>query len=103
MKEILYDIKQFKWVKDENTFYAVAPHLECILSDGTFHPEAFPNGKSQFIIKNYKTDGFRRFTFVNEWTDHWAEQMDDIVIEWHVTNWIFESEDGIKCSICITP
>lgn len=103
MNEIHYDINQFRWVKDENTFYAVGWNLVGILPDGSLHPESFPSGKSQFIIKNYKTFGFRRFTFVDEWTDHWAEQTDDNIIEYHITNWIFESEDGIKCSICITP
>jgi hypothetical protein len=85
--EFKYDIKQFHWKKDTNTFYADAWDLVAHMSDGSIHPEAFPNMKKQFVIHNYKTNEFRRFRFVKD------EKL----------NWLFESEDGIKCYICIIP
>jgi hypothetical protein len=85
--EYRYDIKQFHWNKDTNTFYADAWDLVAHMPDGSIHPEAFPNMKKQFFIQNYKTNGFRRFRFVKD------EKL----------NWLFESEDGIKCYICIIP
>jgi len=45
--------------------------------------------KGEFFIYNYMTNGFRRFRFVNE-----------MVLD---KNWLFESEDGIQCRICIEP
>lgn len=80
---ITYDIRQFSWVKKNATFYGEAPHLVGFLPDDTAHPEAFPSGKKQFIIKNYDTGGFRRFRLVEE-TD---------------LMYFFESDDGIKCNI----
>ena len=93
--EYHYHIKQFNWNKDTNTFYAYAWDLDCIMPDGSIHPEAFPNQKQQFFIDNPQTGGFRRFRFVKEY-DVKAED-DDYV----ATDWLFESEDGIMCSICI--
>lgn len=85
--EYRYDILQFHWNKDTNTFYAEAPHLECLMPDGNIHPEAFPNQKGQFFIDNNQTGGFRRFRFISE----------------IASEWLFESEDGIQCRICIEP
>jgi len=82
-----YDILQFHWNKKVNTFYADAWGLVAIMPDGSVHPESFPNQKKQFFIHNYKTNGFRRFKFISE-------------IE---SEWLFESEDGIQCRICIEP
>lgn len=93
--EYHYHINQFHWNKDTNTFYAYAWDLDCMMPDGNIHPEAFPNQKQQFFIDNPQTGGFRRFRFVNEY-DVKAE--DD---EYVGTDWLFESEDGIKCSVCI--
>ena len=92
--EYRYDIRQFVWNKDENSFFAEAYFLDCLLPDGTFHREAFPNQKQQFYIDNPKTGGFRRFRYVkdNAVTDEG---------EYLYTEWIFESEDGIKCKISI--
>lgn len=87
--EYHYHISQFNWNKETNTFYAEAPHLECLMPDGNIHPEAFPNQKSQFFIDNTKSGGFRRFRFVNE------------IMSTDSKVWMFESEDGIKCSISI--
>jgi hypothetical protein len=99
--EYRYDVTQFIWDKETNSFYGDAPHLECIMPDGNIHPEAFPNMKGQFFIDNSKTGGFRRFRFVKETT---SEVMDiDNEFNYSVTNWLFESEDGIQCRICIEP
>lgn len=91
--EYRYHIKQFNWNKDTNCFYAEAPHLECVLPGGEFHPEAFPNMKGEFYIDNPKTGGFRRFRFVKE--------IKSDIGGFSCTEWIFESEDGIECRISI--
>jgi hypothetical protein len=92
--EYRYHIKQFVWDKKQNEFFAEAPFLECVLPDGEFHPEAFPNMRGEFYIDNPKTGGFRRFRFVKE-----NKIMDGE--NYLYTEWIFESEDGIKCKIAI--
>ncbi len=91
--EYRYHIRQFVWNKDTNSFYAQAPFLECVMPDGNYHPEAFPNMKGQFIIDNPKTGGFRRFRFVKEVTANIGEMQ--------FTEWLFESEDKIECRIAI--
>jgi hypothetical protein len=92
--EYRYHIRQFIWDKKQNEFFAEAPFLECVLPDGEFHPEAFPNMRGEFYIDNPKTGGFRRFRFVKE-----NKIMDGE--NYLYTEWIFESEDGIKCRIAI--
>jgi len=91
--EYRYHIRQFVWNKDTNSFYGQAPFLECVMPDGNYHPEAFPNMKGQFIIDNPKTGGFRRFRYVRDIVGNIGE------IEF--TEWLFESEDGIECRIAI--
>jgi hypothetical protein len=94
--EYHYHISQFQWNKDVNTFFAYAWDLDCIMPDGDIHPEVFPNQKQQFFIDNPTTGGFRRFRFVKEYDINSDEN------EYVSTDWLFESEDGIKCSICIS-
>lgn len=97
--EYRYDIRQFVWDSEKNSFYGEAPYLECMLGDGSIHPEAFPNQKSQFFIDNHKTGGFRRFRFLKEVVNTLKDEEDT---EWYeVIEWIYESEDGIKCIITI--
>lgn len=91
--EYSYDIRQFAWNKRDREFHADAYNLECLLPDGLIHPEAFPNQKQQFFIHNYKTGGFRRFRYIG---DNKFE-----VDGFEYTQWVFESEDGIKCIIGI--
>lgn len=95
MKNIHYDIVQFNWNKDTNSFYADAWNLIAHMPDGNFHQAAFPTMRGEFFIYNYKTNGFRRFRFVKEIT----ADMNDI----HFIEWLFESEDGIECRICVQP
>ena len=95
--EYRYDVLQFRWNRDTNAFYADAWDLVAWLPDGSTHPEAFPNMKKEFFIHNYKTDGFRRFRFVKEQRSETNEAGYDFL------EWIFESEDGIKCHICVEP
>ena len=95
MKHIEYDIQQFRWNKDINTFYADAWDLVAYMPDGSFHTEAFPTMKEQFFIYNYNTNGFRRFRFVKE--------ISGDVGGFNYTEWVFESEDGIECRIGIEP
>jgi len=94
-KEFTYDINQFMWVKEINTFVADAWDLVAWMEDGLTHPEAFPNMKRQFYIKNYKTGNQRRFRFVKEYIDSPDNE------PWSETYWQFKSEDGIICSICV--
>jgi hypothetical protein len=96
MKDIFYDINDFRWSKENNSFYAEAPYLYS-LGD---HKCAFPNGKSKFYIKNFKTNDFRLFVFQEENTTHYIlDQEEDYTIE--ETIWSYKSEDGILCQISI--
>jgi hypothetical protein len=101
MENIHYDILQFIWNAETNSFYADAWDLIANMPDGSVHPEAFPTMKGQFFIYNYMTNGFRRFRFVKETTSDVVDI--DNEFNYSVTNWLFESEDGIKCHICIKP
>lgn len=93
MKNIHYDILQFHWNKSTNSFYADAWNLVANMPDGSVHPAAFPTMKKQFFIYNYRTNGFRRFTFVKDI----ASSIDTV----DFTEWLFQSEDGIECRISI--
>lgn len=78
MGEYWYDIDQFDWDEEEKVFRGDARY---IIYPGSIVP--FPNQGKQFFVKNKKTEGFRRFRL---WKDN-------------KTEWIFESEDKIKCII----
>ena len=95
-KKFTYDIRQFNWAKEVNTFFADAWDLVAWMEDGLTHPEAFPNMREQFYIKNYKTGNERRFRFVKEYIDAPDNE------PWSETFWQFKSEDGIICSICVS-
>lgn len=100
-----YDIAQFKYRKEDNTLYGEAPHLVTHLPDGSMHHEAFPNGKKEFYIKNYKTNNERRFRFLTEELDY-QELYDEEgnlygALFDPITTWVFESEDSIKCKVRI--
>jgi len=98
-----YDIRNFFWNKELNTFFAQGWDLVAELPDGSIHPEAFPNGKEQFYIHNNQTGGFRRFRFIDTLTEHYVDTYEDgSFSEFQVDSWLFESEDGIKCNIIIS-
>jgi hypothetical protein len=99
--DYIYDIRQFYWNKEANTFFSDAAHLVAELGDATFHPESFPNQKGKFTIKNYQTENFRVFTFVDETREKLHYPFEDGDYEIVSTHWNFISEDGIKASICI--
>lgn len=99
MKNIEYDIQQFRYTKETNTFYADAWNLIAYMPDGSFHPEAFPTMKGQFVMYNYSTNGFRRFRFVKEITNWLIDENEHTKYE--MVEWLFESEDGFKCIISI--
>lgn len=99
--DYIYDIKQFYWNKEVNTFFGEAVNLVAELGDGNFHPESFPNGKQKFTIKNYQTENFRVFKFVDETIEKLYYPFEDGDYEIVGTYWNFVSEDGIKASICI--
>lgn len=84
MNTVHYDIRDFKWVAENKTFYGDGWDLYDAVGD---YKQPFPNGKKQFVIKNYKTNGFRRFVFQSETTDPFG------------TYYIYTSEDGIRCII----
>lgn len=77
-----YSIFAFTWVKEANTFFADAWNL-----GDENHSVAFPSDKKAFVIRNPRTEGFRKFTFLEETK----------------CSYIFESEDGIRCDICVNP
>jgi hypothetical protein len=97
--EFRYDINQFNWNKDTNSFYADAWNLVALMPDGNIHLEAFPNMKKEFFIHNYKTNGFRRFRFVKEIVN-WVFDENEAT-KYEMVEWLFESEDGFKCMIAI--
>lgn len=84
MPTVYYDIRDFTWIKDTNTFFGDGYDLYNAEGD---YRSTFPNGRDQFVIKNYKTENFRRFAFQKEKTDPFG------------TYRVFESEDGIRCII----
>ena len=84
MNTVHYDIRDFLWIKDANTFHGDGWDLWDAEGDYKF---AFPNGREQFVIKNYQTGNFRRFTFQEEVTDQDG------------TYYTYISEDGMKCII----
>jgi hypothetical protein len=101
MKDIFYDINDFKWSKENNSFYADANYLYPL---GDYN-NAFPNGKSKFYIKNFKTNDFRSFIFQEESISRFIEKSDpDYGIQEYTieeTVWIYKSEDGILCQIAL--
>jgi hypothetical protein len=97
-KQFTYDIKQFRWSKLLNTFFADAWDLVAWMEDGITHPEAFPNMKRQFYIKNYRTGNERRFRFVKEFATMCSPYN---AFTYSETIWQFQSEDGILCNICV--
>lgn len=84
MNTVHYDIRDFLWIKDANTFHGDGWDLWD--AEGIYK-FAFPNHKKPFVIKNYKTENFRRFVFQKELSDSCGAY------------WMFESEDGFKCHI----
>ena len=81
-----FDIEQFIWNKNRNTFFVDAWHL-LPMNEGYNGNMDIEITKEQFYIHNFKTGGFRRFTFLKE-VDDGAE-------------WLFISGDGILCQICV--
>ena len=103
-----YNIQDFTWNKEKNTLYGTAWDL--IPNEPYKGTDPFPNGKEQFTIRNYKTYGFRRFRFVEERTlmvkceenimySYVDESMVEQIDHYYQVDWVFESEDGIKCVI----
>lgn len=89
-----YSIHNFYWRKDKNTFYAYG--WELIPFEPYKGQDRFPGNKEQFTITNPDTGGFRRFRFVEEVV---TELVDNGYSMGTETDWVFESEDGIKCVI----
>jgi hypothetical protein len=87
MKTIVYDIYDFKWFKEENTFRANSETLYDI-SSPNYYKTPFPNGRKKFNITNEKTKGFRRFIYQSE-----------ILLNDKEILMVYKSEDGIKCEI----
>ena len=99
MKNIEYDILQFRYAKEIGLFSADAWNLVAYMPDGSFHPEAFPTLKGEFVMYNYKTNGFRRFRFVKEITNWLIDEAN--TTKYEMVEWLFESEDGFRCIISI--
>lgn len=96
MKDIYYDIKMFEWDKTNRLFTQFAHNLHSPL-----FPYYFPNGRKQFYIKNYKTNGFRRFRYVSEKTDETSAGIHTILsFQWvEDTNMLIR--DSLFCNIII--
>ena len=85
MHTVHYDIRDFKWVEKDNTFYGDGWDL--FPAEEPYLTGAFPNGKKQFVIKNYQSGNFRKFTFSKDiYNEYGAVRM-------------FTSEDGYMCAI----
>lgn len=84
MATVYYDIRDFKWVNDNKTFYADGEDLYDAEGD---YKSVFPSRKSQFVIKNYKTGNFRRFRFDRRVEDPFG------------VYYVFTSEEGYRCVI----
>jgi hypothetical protein len=104
--EYTYDIQQFSYNKETNTLSADVLDLYTSNQDGSMHPNPFPNGKQQFIIKNYETGNHRRFRFVKEgemkYTHTVTTQEGQEETEIEITSqlyWLYESEDGVLCRV----
>jgi hypothetical protein len=63
MVDFMYDLKNFKWVKEANSYYANMEDLYPL--DRKYH-FPFPNGKRSFLIKNFKTSKIIKLYFVRE-------------------------------------
>lgn len=98
MSKYTYGIDQFNWHPQLNTFLG---DMNAIWAIDNKYQFAFPSARSQFVILNSKTGGFRRFRFKSENTEiHYCT---DICT--NVGNLVslaclnFESEDGILCKV----
>jgi hypothetical protein len=87
MKTIVYNIYDFVWDKEKNTFRAHSKTLYDI-SSPNYYKMPFPNGREKFNILNEKTKGFRRFIYQSETLLNDKEIL-----------MIYKSEDDIKCEI----
>jgi hypothetical protein len=99
-----YSISSFVWNELTRTFSADAWSLYDIDSK---YPYPFPSDKKQFYIVNKKTKGFRRFTFVKEIEYLYdIQEVDslenDADYSFKCVDWLFESEDGIRCLVQVT-
>jgi hypothetical protein len=103
-----YNIQDFTWNKEKNTLYGTAWDL--IPNDPYKGTDPFPNGREQFTIRNGKTYGFRRFRFVGEEiltvlsepSEYFFSEDVDMGTapdRYYQTNWVFKSEDNIKCVV----
>jgi hypothetical protein len=84
IRDYIYDIRHFTWVKDDKTFLAAEEDLYDIQAKYSY---PFPNGRKQFFIKNKKTKNQKRFRFLKD-----LELYGNLYYE-------FESEEGYRCII----
>lgn len=102
MSKYTYDIHQFNWSKELNTFFG---DMGAIWDTDNKYKFPFPSGRKQFTILNEKTGGFRRFRLKCEcYEQHWYRDIDndddnnaDTYASFRCL--VFESEDGIICKI----
>lgn len=98
MSKYTYDIRQFNWSIELNTFFGDMAAIWDM--DNKYH-FSFPSGRQQFTIHNKKTGGFRRFRLKCESQEqHWCTDLtgEDLCCASFLCL-IFESEDGILCKI----
>jgi hypothetical protein len=96
--DIRYDILSFRWDKEARTFTTDAWDLYDCDNEYSY---PFPSDKKQFVIVNKKTGGFRRFRFVKE--IKYVYDIPELEESFPAVDWLFESEDGIKCLATVSP
>ena len=97
-KNFTYNIKDFNWSKELNTFFGDMGNIWEISRQYNY---SFPSGRKQFTILNERTGGFRRFRLKCESHEqHWCtdiENENEFYASFRCL--IFESEDGILCKV----
>lgn len=81
---LLYSVTSLDWSKELNSFYGCAWEMKVLNEEKV---RFFPSNKADFVVVNPTTKGSKVFTFKKETEDHY----------------LFTSEDGIKCVVCINP
>lgn len=100
-KMYTYSIKDFKWVKVDNTFSAPAVSLFPMF-DKVAEFEPFPGDREKFRIHNPRTGNWREFVFKKESKETYEYiDGDGDITTWEHTIWEFESEDKMKCLIYV--
>jgi len=91
---MIFNKDLFTYNRESNTLYAALPDLF-----PEFHEKGVRSSFSEkkFIVKNYRTNGFREFKFVKEYKAQLIEDIENTPLILDVL--VFKSEDDIMCEI----